>query len=89
MGRQINNATSAHAEHVAEYSRRAEFHQPFKTVQHHQDGVGPSIGYPTVPHDGHRMGPGREDGLDNKNNGGHRFGPGKDGGDASKLPCNM
>ncbi len=88
MARQIQNATAAHAEHRAEYSRRNAFHQPFKQVQRHQDGVGPSVGYPTMPHDGHRFGPEREDGLDNKTDG-HRFGPGKDGSDMSKLPCNM
>jgi len=89
MPRQIDNAAAAHAGHVAEYSRRAAFHQPEKKVRSHQMAVGPTIGYPTAPHDSHRMGPAREDGLDNKNEGGHRFGPGKDGSDMSKLPCNM
>ena len=89
MGRQISNAAAAHAEHQAEQQRRTAFHQPEKKVQHHQMAIGSTIGYPTAPHDGHRMGPTREDGLDNKNPGGHRFGPGKDGSDASKLPCNM
>jgi len=89
MARQIDNATAAHAEHRAEYSRRAAFHQPMKQVRHDQMSVGPAVGYPTAPHDGHRFAPEREHGLDNKNDGGHRFGPGKDGSDMSKLPCNM
>ncbi len=89
MARQIDNAAAAHAEHQAEQQRRTAFHQPQKQLRPDQMSVGPSIGYPTAPHDGHRMGPEHEDGLDNKYLGGHRFGPGKDGSDARKLPCNM
>jgi hypothetical protein len=62
MARQIDNAMSAHAEHQAEYSRRAAFHQPRKQVQRDQHAAGGAIGYPTAPHDSHRFGPGKDGG---------------------------
>ena len=45
MGRQIDNAAQAHAEHQAEQQRREAFHAPFKATRTDQNRSGPSAGF--------------------------------------------